>query len=249
MTEATQTAMAAQCRDVVKLYRTNASVVRALERVDLDVPRGRIVAVFGPSGSGKSSLARILAAIDLPDGGEVSVGGQEITGLTPRARRRLRRSDIGYVFADPAHNLLPYLDAADHIELARRMRGSHGAAAGAGSGSGAGAGAGAGSGASAAVSEILDSLGLGHRLHHLPAQLSGGEQQRLAVASAITGGPSLVVLDEPTAELDRTSGGVLLRHIADLRKAGTTFVISSHDPAVAEASDEVVELRRGSRVR
>ena len=115
--------LAAQCRDVVKLYRTSTSVVRALERVNLDVPRGKIVAVFGPSGSGKSSLARILAAIDLPDGGEVSVNGEEITGLRPRARRRLRRSDIGYVFADPAQNLLPYLDAADHIELALRMRG------------------------------------------------------------------------------------------------------------------------------
>ena len=103
--------------------------------------------------------------------------------------------------------------------------------------------------ASGEVNEILESLGLGHRLHHLPAQLSGGEQQRLAVASAITGGPSLVVLDEPTAELDRTSGSVLLRHITDLRTAGTTFVISSHDPAVADASDEVVELRRGCRVR
>jgi ABC-type lipoprotein export system ATPase subunit len=170
----------------------------------------------------------------------VIVGGQEITGLRPRARRRLRRSDIGYVFADPAHNLLPYLDAADHIELALRMRGRRSSESSKSSKRG--------SGTPGAVTDILELLGLGHRLHHRPAQLSGGEQQRLAVACAVTGGPSLVVLDEPTAELDQTSGTILLSHISELRTAGTTFVISSHDPAVAERADEVVQLRRGSRV-
>ena len=220
---------AARCRDVVKVYRTKASVVFALDGVDLDVPHGNVVAVFGPSGSGKSSLARILAASDLPDDGTVEVNGLEITELGGRARRHLRRVAIGYVFADPAHNLLPYLDAADHVELALKMRGvwrrGHD------------------------VTEILESLGLGTRLNHVPAQLSGGEQQRLAVACAISGAPSLVVLDEPTAELDRSSAEILLDHLSALRSSGTTFVISSHDPAVAEMSDVVVELRKGSRVR
>jgi putative ABC transport system ATP-binding protein len=230
MTDARSGTYAAQCRDVVKIYRTRASVVRALDRVDLDVPHGKVVALFGPSGSGKTSLARILAAIDHPDSGEVIVGDEDITELGPRSRRRLRRSKIGYVFADPGHNLLPYLDAVEHVELALRMRRRRVDKS------------------AAAVTDILDSLGLGHRLHHRPGQLSGGEQQRLAVASAVTGAPSLVVLDEPTAELDRGSAEVLLNHIVELRASGTTFVISSHDQAVAEAADDVVQLRRGLRV-
>jgi ABC-type lipoprotein export system ATPase subunit len=214
---------------VVKIYRTKASVVFALDGVDIDVLSGNVVALFGPSGSGKSSLARILAASDLPDEGTVEVGGVEITRLGAGSLRQLRRVGVGYVFADPAHNLLPYLDAADHIELALKMRGVWRRGYD--------------------VTEILGSLGLASRIHHVPAQLSGGEQQRLAVACAISGAPSLVVLDEPTAELDRSSAELLLGHIRDLRASGTTFVISSHDPAVAEMSDSVVELRKGSRVR
>jgi putative ABC transport system ATP-binding protein len=185
--------------------------------------------VFGPSGSGKSSLARILAAIDLPDGGEVLIDGHDAATLRPKARRRLRRTKIGYVFADPAHNLLPYLDSLEHIELALRLRGSSETK-------------------TSDKTHVLESVGLGHRLHHKPFMLSGGEQQRLAVACAISGAPSIVILDEPTAELDRNSAQVLLEHVTRLRSEGTTFVISSHDPAVAEIADEVVQLRRGARV-
>jgi putative ABC transport system ATP-binding protein len=221
--------LAARCRDVVKIYRTKTSVVFALDGVDIDVRSGNVVAVFGPSGSGKSSLARILAASDMPDEGSVEVGGVETTRLGAGSLRQLRRVGIGYVFADPSHNLLPYLDAAGHIKLALKMRGVWRRGYD--------------------VTEILGSLGLASRIHHVPVQLSGGEQQRLAVACAISGAPSLVVLDEPTAELDRSSAEILLDHIRDLRASGTTFVISSHDPAVAEMSDSVVELRKGSRVR
>jgi putative ABC transport system ATP-binding protein len=228
MTERTQTTYAARCHDVVKLYRTQTTVVRALNRVNLEVRDKSIVAIFGPSGSGKSSLARIMAAIDVPDSGEAYLGGRDLARLGRRARRELRKTQIGIVFADPAHNLLAYLDAEEHIELALRMRGNvdrHGSR-----------------------SEILELLGLGHRLHHRPAQLSGGEQQRLAVAAAVTGNPSLVVLDEPTAELDRSSAETLLSQIIELRSRGSTFVISSHDPAVSEMADEVVRLKRGIRV-
>jgi putative ABC transport system ATP-binding protein len=228
MTEPILVTSAARCRDLVKLYRTQTCVVRALNRVSIDVGPKKIVAVFGPSGSGKSSLARILAAIDVPDGGEVEVGGIDLGSLGNRARRRLRKRQIGYVFADPQHNLLSYLDADEHIELALWMRGERHPRSDS--------------------TEILEILGLGHRLHHRPAQLSGGEQQRLAVAAAVSGSPSLAVLDEPTAELDRSSAETLLNQITELRSRGSTFVISSHDPAVAEMADEVVRLTRGSRV-
>jgi putative ABC transport system ATP-binding protein len=230
MTSGSTASYAARGIDLVKLYRTRSSVVRALDRVDIDVPTGTIVSVFGPSGSGKSSLARILAAIDVPDGGEISIDGHDALELRPGARRKLRSTKIGYVFADPAHNLLPYLDSVEHIELALRMRGVGGRS-------------------SEEKLRALESLGLGHRLHHRPFMLSGGEQQRLAVACAIAGAPTIVVLDEPTAELDRNSGRVLLDHVTQLKSDGTTFVISSHDPAVAEIADEVVELQRGNRVR
>jgi putative ABC transport system ATP-binding protein len=238
MTDNAGTSYAARCSDVVKLYRTSTSIVRALERVELGVPRSSIVALFGPSGSGKSSLARILAGIDLPDSGEVEIDGSEVTELGSRARRHLRRSAIGYVFADPGHNLLPYLDATEHVELALRMRGVRVRKKGYTDGSGD----------YRSITEVLELLGLGHRVHHRPAQLSGGEQQRLAVAAAISGAPTLLILDEPTAELDRSSAETLLHHITELRDSGSTFVISSHDPAVAEVADEVAELRKGRRV-
>jgi ABC-type lipoprotein export system ATPase subunit len=146
-----------------------------------------------------------------------------VTALGARARRALRRREVAYVFQDPAANLLPYLTVAAHLELAVRLRGR-------GDGDGP---------------ELLDALGLGHRTGHLPAQLSGGEQQRLAFATALVGGPSLVVADEPTAELDHAAGELLLDAIKRLRSTGTSFVLSSHDPVVAAAADRVLHLHDG----
>jgi len=219
-------AIAASVRAVDKSYASGSGEVVALHDVSFDVPAGRTLAVFGPSGSGKSTLLRILAAVDRPDHGSVRVGDVEISSCSPRRRRAVRRREIAYVLQDPSHNLVPYLDSVAQLRLALSLRGKR-------------------AGAYDPV-ELLELLGLGHRRRHHPAQLSGGEQQRLAVGAAVVGAPSLVVLDEPTAELDSGSTDALLAAVGQLRDRGVTFVASSHDVAVREVADQVVELHLGS---
>jgi putative ABC transport system ATP-binding protein len=215
----------AGCTGVVKIYWSGASEVHALKGIDAVFPPGQITALVGPSGSGKSSLLRILACVDRPTAGQVQVGGQEVSGLSRARRRAIRRRLVGYMFQRPIHNLVPYLTASEHLELAARLRG------GARDGEAEG---------------LLETLGLWGRSHHVPAQLSGGEQQRLALASAVIGSPALVVADEPTAELDSTSGGHLMDMVGRLRDLGTSFVVATHDPIVMEASDQILHLRHGA---
>jgi putative ABC transport system ATP-binding protein len=214
---------AVACRHVSKTYFLGGSTVQALFDVNMEAPMGQITAVLGPSGSGKSTLLRLLSAVDRPDEGVVLYGDISTGDLSARRRRQLRRQDISYVFQEPGQNLIGYLDARDQLVLAARLRGS----------------------ALSGIDELLDSVGLGHRVDHMPAQLSGGEQQRLAVAAAVMGNPRVVLGDELTAELDRASGARLLGAIVDLARAGTTFVIASHDQAVHEIADVVVELQNG----
>jgi putative ABC transport system ATP-binding protein len=216
------------CRGVTKEYRTAAGAVRALKLVDADFPAGQVTVVVGPSGAGKSSLLRILACVDRPTAGSVRIGGLEVSRLGARARRRVRRELAGYVFQQPGDNLLPYLTATGHLELASRLRGREDPAE---------------------TERLLDVLGLAYRAGFMPAQLSGGEQQRLAFAAAVIGGPALVVADEPTAELDHQAGESLLQAIGDLRAEGTSFLVSSHDQAVVRAADRVLQLHDGAVVK
>jgi putative ABC transport system ATP-binding protein len=216
------------CRGLVKEYRTAVGTVLALKRIDADFPAGQVTAVVGPSGAGKSSLLRILACVDRPTAGSVRIGGLEVSRLGARARRRVRRRLVGYVFQQPGDNLLPYLDAIGHLELSARLRG--GAAAG-------------------EPERLLDALGLAHRARFRPEQLSGGEQQRLAFAAAVIGGPALVVADEPTAELDHQAGERLLEAIGNLRAEGTSFLVSSHDQAMVRMADRVLQVHDGTVVK
>lgn len=221
--------VAAECTDVRKTYRTSTESVTALDGVTVSIRTAQVTVVEGPSGAGKSSLLRLLACVDRPDAGRVLVAGQRVDDLRARARRRLRRRHVSYLFQRPGDNLLPYLDAVEQVRLAARMRGVPVA--------------------DGAVLALLTRLGLADRAGHRPAQLSGGEQQRLAVACSVVGAPALVVADEPTAELDIAAGDRVLGAMAELAASGVGFVISSHDPRVMAIAEDVVRLDHGRVVR
>ena len=215
---------AASCSGLVKIYRTATGEVHALKGIDAVFPTAALSAVVGPSGSGKSSLLRLLAGLDRPSAGEIQIGGVRLSGLSLTGLRRVRRRLLGYVFQRPADNLISYLSVAEHLQLAARLRGVRHPNDG----------------------ELLELLGLADRRHHLPHQLSGGEQQRLAFARAVVGNPPVVVADEPTAELDRASGAALLAAVGALAARGTGLVLATHDPAVVQLAERILYLRHGA---
>src|SRR4051794_21925025 len=221
-------APAAVCEGLVRIYWSESGEVHALKGVDAVVPAGRLTAITGPSGSGKSSLLRILAAQDRPTAGRAEVAGQALTGLSAHKLRALRRRHIGYVFPRPPQNLLPHLTAREHLAMAGRLRGVPRAEA------------------ASQGEELLDLLGITDRAEHRPGQLSGGEQQRLAFAQAVVGRPALVVADEPTSELDSGTTADLLAAVHELTRSGTTVVMATHDPLASEAADQVIHLRSGT---
>jgi putative ABC transport system ATP-binding protein/macrolide transport system ATP-binding/permease protein len=216
---------AAVCRTVHKTYMIGDKEIEALIDVDKEFPAGRVSTIVGPSGSGKSSLLRILACMDRPSSGSVRIGGHEVSSLGTRRRRALRRTAVGYVFQNPVDNLIEYLDATAQLKLAAKLRGRPAVPAD--------------------LERLFDLLGLSHRASHLPVQLSGGEQQRLAFACAVIGRPAIVVADEPTAELDSASADRVLQAVHDLRAEGVAFLLSSHDPRVVATADHLLRLEHG----
>lgn len=216
--------LAVSCVDVVQIYEAKRGRVQALRGVDMAARRGSVSAVVGPSGSGKSSLLRILGAIDVPTAGGVTVAGTPV-GPSARQRRHLRRRAVGFVFQRPAANLVAGVPVGHQLAAAARHRAA----------------------APAAAAQALEAVGLAHRAGHEPERLSGGEQQRAALARAVVGGPPLVIADEPTAELDQAatrSIGALLRDLA--ASLGTAVVVATHDPALLAAADHVLALRDGA---
>ena len=206
----------ARCVDLVKTYRTPTGAVHALRGVSLTFRSAALTAVVGPSGSGKSSLLRVLTGIDRATSGEVWVDGRNVASTSARGLRRLRRDVVGYVFQRPSDNFLPNLTIGEHLRLAGGDRG-----------------------------DVLDALGIAGRIDHLPDELSGGEQQRAAFAQAVVGGSSVIVADEPTAELDSDSARLVMDGVRTLVSSGVTVVVATHDGAVRSLSDEVIELDHG----
>jgi putative ABC transport system ATP-binding protein len=213
----------ARCEGLVKTYRTATSEVRALKGITFTFREAVLTAVTGPSGSGKSSLLRLLAGMDRPTSGALEVSGMALETASARSLRRLRRNSVGYVFQRPSDNFLPHLTVGEHLRLAAHGYARRGSQA----------------------TELLNALGIAHRVGHLPSELSGGEQQRAAIAQVLIGGARLVIADEPTAELDSASARSVVESIHDLAASGVSFIVATHDQAVVRRADATLELDHG----
>ncbi|MEO7296095.1 MAG: ABC transporter ATP-binding protein [Candidatus Limnocylindria bacterium] len=216
------------CDNLVKIYKVADLEVVALQGLDLLVDPAEMIAIVGASGSGKSTLLSILGGLDVPSAGRATVAGHDLTAMGRRERTLYRRRVIGFVWQQTARNLLPYLSAVENVELPMILDGRDARAR------------------RERAHELLGLVGLGERSTHRPDRLSGGEQQRVAIAVALSNEPEVMLADEPTGELDTdTSGEVfeLLRQVN--RSVGTTIVIVTHDPLVSEHVQRTVAIRDG----
>ncbi len=215
-----------QVENVVKTYHIGEVETRALDGVDLGVEKGEFMAMVGPSGSGKTTLLQIMGCLDKPDIGVVKINGQDVTHLSANQRADLRREEIGFIFQFFA--LVPVLTAYENVELPlllnnvpaneRKER----------------------------VMGLLDAVGMADRAHHRPDQMSGGQQQRVAIARALAPRPSMVLADEPTANLDTANGQQAMEIMLRLNEqTGTAFVFATHDPRIVAFARRVVELQDG----
>lgn len=218
-----------EARELVKIYPMGATEVHALRSLDLTVEAGEFMSVMGPSGSGKSTLLNLVGCLDTPTEGQVVLDGVEVS-RAPRSRLpAIRRQKVGFVFQQ--FNLLPHITALENVMLPLRYAdvGRRQARERAG--------------------ELLEHVGLGDRAHHRPLELSGGEQQRVAVARALVNHPAIVLADEPTGELDTSTADEVMDLLQRLNQEGQTFVIVTHDPKVAVQTQRTVYLQDGRVLR
>jgi putative ABC transport system ATP-binding protein len=212
--------------NVWKLHKLGDEVVRALVAADLTVMPGEFVCLMGPSGSGKSTLLNMIGGLDRPTKGTIKIAGRDTSALTESQFAALRHDTIGFIFQ--SYNLIPFLSAVENVELplmfepydrkSLRKR----------------------------ALDLLELVGLGHRVDHQPTKMSGGEQQRTAIARSLISNPTLVLADEPTANLDHRTGETVVRMLRDLCSTlGVTVVASTHDPTVADEASRVVRMKDG----
>jgi len=214
-----------QTTGLTKVYKMGKVSVNALNGIDIEINKGEFVAIMGPSGSGKSTLMHILGCLDSPTEGNYILNEEEVSSMKKRKLSGIRNKKIGFVFQ--TFNLLPHLNIRKNVELPLMYSGY-------------------GKKKRKQIAEkVLEDVGLGDRLRHKPTELSGGQRQRVAIARALVNDPAIILADEPTGNLDTTSGGDILSIFADLNKQGHTIIIVTHDPAVAEKADKIIHIVDG----
>ena len=217
-----------ECSGLFKIYKAAELEVVALRGLELTVGGGEIIAIVGASGSGKSTLLNILAGYDAPSAGTVRVGNYDLLQMTNREVVEYRRHEVGFIWQETSRNLFPYLSALENVELPMVISGAPG------------------SERRQRARELLDVVGLAHRADHKPAQLSGGEQQRVAIAVGLSNQPPLLLADEPTGELDDETGEEMLELLNTVNTdIGTTIIIVTHDPAIATSVGRAIAIKDG----
>ena len=216
------------CDNVVKIYKVAELEVFALQGLDLVIKQGELLGIVGASGSGKTTLMNILGGLDRPSAGRIWVDGLDLLNLSDSGLDRYRRTMVGFVWQQGGRNLIPYLDATENVELPMTLAGT------------------AGREKRKRAEELLDAVGLAHRRKHHLSEMSGGEQQRVAIAVALANSPRLLLADEPTGELDSNTAKSIYKTFQDLNERfGLTILIVSHDPSIARQVHRVIAIRDG----
>jgi putative ABC transport system ATP-binding protein len=215
-----------RARGVTRWYGRGSALVRAVDEVDLEVPAGQALAIMGPSGCGKSTLLHLLGGLQRPTDGEIWLAEHRIDAMSERGLARLRRNHVGFVFQ--SFHLMDELTAVENVELAALLAGQSPRRA------------------RQRALHLLDRVGLADRVKHLPSALSGGQRQRVAIARALSNEPLVVLADEPTGNLDSAATLEVLRLFEELRLAGQTLVVVTHDARIAAVADRLISMRDGS---
>ena len=208
-------------KNVTKIYQMGEVKIRAVDGIDFSIDKGEFVVVVGPSGAGKTTVLNILGGMDKASGGEVLVDGKDIAGYSQKQLTGYRRNDIGFVFQ--FYNLVPNLTALENVELALQISRNP-----------------------LDAKTVMQEVGLGDRLNNFPAQLSGGEQQRVSIARALAKNPKLLLCDEPTGALDYQTGKAILKLLQDMcRERGMTVIVITHNSALTPMADRVIRIKNG----